>query len=442
VTAALQSTTPAERAVALDAVGVARRARWLPAVVTATTDPDPLVRAAALRARLRLEPGSVTSELRALAATPASLGRVLSVLDGRTPSEITAEVIEAASQSDDPVLRRGALDRLALLPTVVQRRVLDRALEDTDVGVRRQASGMAARLGIADATPRLLATLMDGPHERRVEAARRLGAQGDGSAVPALLHVAGRDEGALRDVATAALCALGAIENCASLRTVVASRDVATAGPAIEALVAAGGPEAGPLLAVAVAHPEVEVRLAAAVSVGRIDSPSIRRLLAPLLDDDRSEPRARAAAALCDLEPERADAVVREATRGTHPALRAHLVSALAERHGRMPTPGTGRALTRLAHLADDAHDAPLSAADLPVAIEALRALLTAGPNIDRSLVADAALRHPAPELRFVAARAVAAGEVEDPGAALDDALSDPVVSVRVVAAVARLGPD
>lgn len=442
VLAALAAPDAAARAVVLDAVGLAHRRAFLPAVVAAGTDADPLVRAAALRARLRLDPTGAAADLRALAADPGNLGRALTVVGDDLPEDLVADVLDAASRADAPAHRASAVEGAEFVSGDRRRRLLDRALADPDPQVRRVGATVAARLGVVDAGPGLVVALMDGPHEHRLDAARRLGELGEVCALPALLHVAARDEGPLREVATASLCRLGHDASCGALRPAVASREAGVAGPAIEALAALGGAEARGLLAVAVAHPEVEVRLAAAEVLGRTESTAERRVLLPLLADERAEPRALAAAALVDLEPARAFAVVFEAARGSNPGLRARLVEVLERRYRRWSTPASGRALAILAGLADEAKDVAVTGADLPVALTALGALLSAGPALDRSLFADAALRHPAPEIRYLAARAVAAGDVEDPGSALDAALGDPVVSVRVAAAVARLAPD
>ncbi len=442
VEAAVSAGRPAERAVAVDTLGLAGRTGWLPMIVAHAEHPDALVRSAVLRARLRLAPETVAGELRALAARPGGLGRALSVVVEGLPPDLVLEWTEAAALSDAPAVRRAALAKAERLPPAARRRLTDRALSDADPSVRRAASLLAVRSGVADAAPALIGAVLDGPHEHRTEAARRLGEMGEVSAVPALVHVASRDDGPLGAVASASLCRLGHGAACGALRSAVATREVGIAGPAIEALVAAGTPEALDLLSVAVAHPEVEVRSAAAAALGEVSDPAMRRLLVPLLADERSEPRALAAAALVDVEPDRALAVVVDAARGANPALRVRLTEALAARHRRWPGAETARALGVLAHLVDATRDAPVAGPDLPTATRALDALLEVGPALDRSLVADAALRHPTPELRYLAARAVAAGRVDDPGAALDAALADPVVSVRVAAAVARLGPD
>ena len=441
LTAALASPVPAERAVALDAAGAAGLSQHLEAIRKAAGDPDPWVAAAALRARALLEPEAVGEAMLALSAGPSSAEklRALALLGPRTPPAVTTEVVQNAAKSDDPVVRTAALERLSLLPAAARRELISHALTDQDEGLRSVGVRAAFRNGMGDPLPALLETLMMGAAERRAEAARTLGEVGEVSAVPALYHAAGDAEGIVGTSATGALCRLGAPGECARLRSAVASRNVAEAGPAIEALAIVGGEVARELLTVAVGHPEPDIRREAAAAVAGVDDPALQRLLLPLLDDERAEPRALAAAALIELEPARALAAVDAAVTSANPALRSRLVTALSQRYRTRGGEHCAEALARLAHLTPVLWNEPLWDAELDTVTEALRTLLTNGSFQARGLAADAALRHPAAELRYLAAHAVATGDVDDPGQALADALADPVSAVRIAAAAARL---
>lgn len=438
---ALVSPIAAHRAVAIDAIGAAGLTDRLEVARRGATDADPLVKAAALRARLRLEPAAVAESLRTWAAGPdaADQLRALAAADGECPPALYAEIVESAAKSDHAEVRRAALTHLGPLDATTRRRVVARALGDQDEAVRVDGIHAAFEHALADPLPRLLDELMMGAAERRAQAARLLGEVGEVSAIPALFHVAAEDSGIVGPTARASLCRLGVDAECARLRASVLSREVAEAGPAISALAAVGGPVAVDALTAAVAHPEPDVRRAVALALSSRFEPALLRLLVPLLDDDRTEPRALAAAALVELEPARALAAVDAAVRGGNPGLRDQLVQVLAERYAARGGVQCAAALSRLAHLSDGFERLPLWAPELPTVVTALTALLSHGDQQTRGLAADAALRSATPELRFLAAHAVATGQVDDPGQALVEATDDPVPAVRIVAAAARL---
>lgn len=431
----------AHRAVAIDAIGAAGLTERLEVARQASADADPMVKAASLRARLRLEPAAVAESLRAWATGPEAADqlRALAAANAECPPALYAELVEAAARSDHAEVRRAALTRLGPLDAKTRRRVVARALDDQDEGVRVEGIHAAFEHALADPLPRLLDELMMGTAERRAQAARLLGEVGEVSAIPALFHVAAEDAGIVGPTARASLCRLGVEAECLRLRGSVLSREVAEAGPAIDALATVGGPVAFDALTAAVAHPEPDVRRAVALSLSRRFEPALLRLLVPLLDDDRTEPRALAAAALIELEPIRALAAVDSAVRGGNPGLRDQLVQVLAERYALRGGPQCAVALGRLARLEGGFERLPIWAPEIPTVVTALDALLSHGDQQTRGLAADAALRSATPELRFLAAHAVATGQVDDPGQALIEATDDPVPAVRIVAAAARL---
>ena len=445
VEAALESATTspiaADRAVAFDALGAAGLADRLDRIRAGAEDADPLVRAAVLRARMRLEPAAIAPTLRRLASSANADEQrwALAAVDAGVPTELATEIVDAAARSDHAEVRRAALDRIVGLPLAARRRVVALVLDDSDETVRLAGVRASFSTRQADPLPRLLNELMLGPAERRAQAARLLGEVGEVSAIPALFHAAGETGGLVGPSARASLCRLGVATECGRLRAFVVSRNLAEAGPAIAALAAIGDAPAREALAAAVAHPEVEIRREAARVISALNTDGLANLLLPLLDDERAEIRALAAAALIEVEPVRALAAVEGAITGSNPALRDHLASVLVARYDRRASENCATGLRMLARIHRGMEGEPVWASELPTVSAALRALLHHGDQETRGLAADAALRHPAPELRFQAAHAVAEGAVDDPGQALVEALEDPVPAVRIVAAAARL---
>lgn len=438
----LTSPSAEVRAATLNLLGLSGAADRLPAVEAAASDPDALVRLAALGARARLAPAPAADDAaRRFAGADRSERRHLLGLAAQLRTGPVAEAIRDAATRDPEPGDRRALARLAAgLEPAAARRLLQPLLAEADTETRLEAARMLFAAGFADALPWLFAELTDVAAERRAAAASLLGEVGERTAVPALLRAAEDPEGIVAAMAAISLCRLGHDPACGRIVKMARSRDASLLRPALAALVALGDGAARAALAEAVTDPDAGVRAAVAQALLTSDDAATRALAEPLLRDAEPGPRAAAATALVRDGHEAARDAIREAFGRGDPFLRRQLVEALAATYRRRPGPGLAEALRAAWDPAVVGEpQAATRSEDVALRALALQALLEAGAPEARRDAAAAALADAVPELRYLAARAITAGDAPDPGAPLDEATTDPVPSVRLAAAAACL---
>lgn len=434
---ALASTEPSARAAAVDAVGRLHAAEFDAALLRLEADPDARVQAALDATRLRRfdpkSPAIVAQLIERLRGREAGLLEWLPVV---AHAESQQAILVAALSARAPQTRIDALARAARCASTTQRALATVGLRDDDPDVRAAAARLAWSSQRGSERARALQALLEGSAERKAEAADQLADHGDTWAVPALYAAAADPEGIVADVARAALCRLGAPGACAQLEAVFGVRDSARVGPAARALVRSPDPDATRGVRSALSHPETEVRAATACTLAEA-SPSARDALAlDHLNDPEARVRACAAVAALGVAEGQALAVVRAAAQGSNPSLRAALVRALTARHDASADAASTLGLRALAGLEADTVGA---IENLDTALAAVTTLLASRDVQVRDASAARALESSQPELRLMAALAIAEGRAADPGAPLTRLLSDDFVVVRVAAAAARL---
>jgi len=434
---ALASSEASARAAAVDAIGRLRATQFDDALARLEADPDPRVQAALDATRLRrLDPRSpavVTQLIERLRGREAGLLEWLPVVSDDASQRA---ILDAALSARAPQTRVATLVRAANSASSTQRALAARGLEDDDLAVRAAAARLAWASQLGPERTRALRTLLEGSAERKAEAAAQLADHGDTLTVPALFAAAADPEGVVADVARAALCRLGSPGACGQLEAVFGVRDPARVGPAAMALVRSTDPAATRGVQSVLSHPEAEIRAIAACALAEAP-PSVHDALA-LQHLDDADPRARACAAVAALGASEVQAldVVRAAARGSNPSLRAALAKALRSRHEGSADPASALGLRALAGLDDDTLS-PVE--DVDSAIAATTTLLASREAKVRDSAASRALESAHPELRLMAALAVAEGRAADPGVALTRLMTDPFAVVRVAAAAARL---
>lgn len=157
------------------------------------------------------------------------------------------------------------------------------------------------------------------PSSCHAAAARALGAIGDADAVPALLHVLGRD-GIVRRQAVEALAQLGPDAVDALLPMLSHGEAAVERISAAEALAASGDPRALPALAEALWDPDPKVRPEVARALGSLGSAAVQPLLETLPGSD-SETRRALVRALEPLGEGEVAAAIRTALNGRTPKL-------------------------------------------------------------------------------------------------------------------------
>jgi HEAT repeat protein len=294
----LESPDPAERVLALQALGRRPAAEVRAPVLRALSDPDASVRAAAAvaagEARLAAAVPVLVdwldqpeAEVRALAARtlgaigdPAAVAPLVRALgDGR--AEVRRAAIEAL----------GAIRRPdALVPLIAR-------LDDTDAAARAAAAQALARWGDTRAVVPLIARARDDAPEVRAAVAAAVGDIGDARAVPVLVQALADESIDVQLAATAALGRIGDEDAAQALAVRVTASDDRIARASVAALGAIASPRALAAVIETVARPALApIAVEALRRRASADGEALPRALAEALDAAESPSRIDALA--------------------------------------------------------------------------------------------------------------------------------------------------
>lgn len=190
--------------------------------------------------------------------------------------------------SSEPAARQAAVASLAELPRASARRLLLRALEDTDSQVQSSALELLLRLETPDVTERVVPWLSGSDKRLRLAAALALAVAPTASATPALGRALGDSDAEVR---AAAATALGASQSADAVLPLLGHLDDSV--PEVREAVAAalgtlGDPRAVLPLIGKIEDPRPTVRTAVARALGALrDGRSASALLLALRDSDR-----------------------------------------------------------------------------------------------------------------------------------------------------------
>lgn len=189
-----QESDPRVRATMVSALGklLRRDADSLRAVEPALEDDDPRVRANAIEAMAQIGVTDSSSYLRSFTEAPeprvrANAAWALNRLDPEAGAEKARAVLYGMFVSRDESTRLSAVYGLGEIADDASMELLDRALADDRMAVRRRAILSLARAGRRDSLDRLVRLLEDGDGATRHLAARALETCGEAAVDPLLL---------------------------------------------------------------------------------------------------------------------------------------------------------------------------------------------------------------------------------------------------------------
>lgn len=215
---------------------------------------------------------------------------VLAAFLGRPVDEVVEAILDL-----DPSFRPGVISRLMRIEGVAELLPWDDWLEEAPELYSAAAAEAAVRCGMRELLPALRARAAVIPSGPLI---RALGALGDREAVPVLARCLEERED-LRATILESLGRIGGAEARAALQSAVLSLGTGTeARTAYKALAACAGPGDDALFRSAVAHPDWQVRLAAAEILGRFSRPENTAALTRLAADSVPAVAHRALAAL------------------------------------------------------------------------------------------------------------------------------------------------
>ena len=216
LTPLLRSPSPVVKSEALAALALLPPAAGLrPSVVAFVGDPDPGVRAGALRALSRLDRDDFALVLSGLDPDPErSVRAAKAAALGEAGDEISQGILAAMLKDEEPGVLPAVLEAIRKAKGPASADVLRKHLEHADPAVRGAAAEGLAALGTTGVTPALQAawrrSLADSDLEARLSIVDALAAQKEDASLPALREVAGNDPArVVRARASAALKARG-----------------------------------------------------------------------------------------------------------------------------------------------------------------------------------------------------------------------------------------
>lgn len=215
---------------------------------------------------------------------------VLSALLGRPVEEVVEAILDL-----DPPLRPGVVSRLMRIDGLTSLLPWDDWLEEAPELYSALAAEAAVRCGMNELVPALRSRAAVAPSAPLI---RALGALGDREAVPVLArYLEAKEE--LRPTLLESLGRIGGPEARSALHSAVRSLGAGADGrTAYKALASCAGPGDDVVFRAAAAHPDWQVRLAAAEVLGRFNRPENTIALARLAADAVPAVAHRALAAL------------------------------------------------------------------------------------------------------------------------------------------------
>ena len=207
----LKSPDPNKRRLACVALARERDPNTGPAILEATRDPNPKVRAVALEAWRGIEgPKSLELLLDKLHSDPSREVRWQAAVELEALGDHRAvPALILALKDRDPLVRTGAAEALKGIPDPEALQPLIRALRDSDTSVRRAATEALGLIGDRAAVRPLTRVLFHHDFQTRRRAVKSLSQLKDPSSGPALVRTFTDWDPRVRRIATDALISFG-----------------------------------------------------------------------------------------------------------------------------------------------------------------------------------------------------------------------------------------
>ena len=238
--------------------------------------------------------------------------------DGEEAQSLKA-VLESLGDSDKDT-RRQAVEALAGMGNPKAVKALEGALSDSWVWVRERAAGALGEIASATSLKPLRKALADEAAVVRAAAAGSLGLLGDSRAAEDLVALLDDGDKWVRESAAGALAEIGAASAVEPLCELLGDSSYEVRTAAMEALARIGRPAVSALID-ALKGGGWQMRLKAAVLLGRIADDAAVDPLIKALGDRNAAVRKSAAGALCSFDDARVEEVFAEAAVEGDPAV-------------------------------------------------------------------------------------------------------------------------